>query len=212
MKKIVLPFLILLSLLTCTVSFSQKAVLVKLNTQKNRISYFEKRGDIENADHLKKDAAGVMKATIGDFQENFHYCVVYYFMDTVLDRVLASDMNGILLDKDLKPVTDPVVKNGDANFLIVYYGIPDDVETDNRDGTIYRSGNYPDDGLVVLGHDHKKIKRLDHFIYKNTPFRKSAAHLLYASKRFAIGYKPWARELEENLRKYAEYIYRKSSR
>jgi hypothetical protein len=213
MNRIAIPSLIVLMSLCCNVSYGQiKAVLVKLYSEVNRINHFESRGDKTNANYVREDAAEIVKATIGDFKNNFNTCKVYYFIDTNLNQVLAANLEGILLDEHLKPATNTVLKNGDTSFLIVYYGIPDDVETDDRDGTVYRSGGYPHDGLVVLGHDYKRVRRLDHFIYKNHPFRMKVRQFLYTSKRFAIEYRPWARELEENLEKYLDYVERKSSR
>ena len=200
MKRIAIPVLILLLLLAVNICFGQrKAVLVKLASQKSRITHFENRGDFKNANNLRKDANAIMQATINDFEDNFNYCEVYYFIDTNLYKVLASKFEGVLLDRDLKPVSNPVIKNGDTKFLIVYYGVPDDAEVNKIDSTSYRSIRYPNDGLVVLGHDYKRVRRLDHFIYYNHPFRKNMRGYIYTSKHFTLEYKPHAEDLQQNL-------------
>ncbi|HYD20954.1 MAG TPA: hypothetical protein VEB40_05720 [Flavipsychrobacter sp.] len=213
MKRIAIPVLILLLSIPATICFGQrKAVLVKLASHKSRIAYFESKGDLQNAAYLRKDANAIIQTTINDFEDNFNYCEVYYFIDTNLYKVLASKFDGVLLDRDLKPVSNPVIKNGDTKFLIVYYGVPEDAEVNKIDSTSYRSIRYPNDGLVVLGHDYKRVKRLDHFIFHGFPFRRTMKAYIYVSKHFALDYKPLAEYLQENLKIYNGFIKHKYSR
>jgi hypothetical protein len=208
MKRRVIACLIALLSIANYSTYAQKAVLVKIASQKSRIEYFEKKGDTKNAKALRNDAIGIRKVTIADFQDHFTFCKVYYFIDTNLQKVLDLKFDGILLDKDLKP-TDPVIVNGETDFLIVYYGTPDDAYVNQIDSTSYLSIRYPNDGLVVLGHDLKRVKGLDHFIFYNYPFRRKMKPYFYTSKHFTLDYKPMAGDLQNNLMNYRAFKHRK---
>lgn len=200
MKRIAIPCLIVLLSFCSNSGYGQiKAVLVKLYSEQNRIAHFQRKGDVENVNYIKKDAAATMKATVGDFEANFHYCNVYYFIDTNLNEIIASNFTGILLNENLEPASNSVLKNGDTSFVIVYFGIPDDEEHDKRDGRLYRSVWYPNDGLVLLGHDYKRMKYFDYFLWHRRLPSKEDKKYTYFSKRFGIGYKPFAKLLQDEL-------------
>jgi hypothetical protein len=189
--------LILIFLFTSVQGFTQiKAVLVKLYAEKNRSAYLKRNGMSEDLAELRKDVKATMKVTIADFEDNFSGYPVYYFIDTNLQSVKNGDFEGVLLDANLKPLPNVNLKKGD-NYRIVYYGIPGH-EVSLAD-SVYMDRKYPGDGLVVLGPDYKPVKRSSHFVYQNQLFSKADKRYIYNSKRFGIGYRPFARFLVKAL-------------
>jgi hypothetical protein len=76
------------------------AVLVQLRTEHNRSEALKKANRYHDLKELEKDALGERSKMILDFEKNFHYCPVYYFMDTNLDLVKKEIFDSILLNAD----------------------------------------------------------------------------------------------------------------
>lgn len=108
-----------------------KALLIKINTQQNRMAYATRTHNQPIADQVQKDIMGAARKMIQDFTENFDYCPVYYFYDTSAYRIQNGDYAGALLDKDLQPVKNIVLQRGDTNFFVGYFGFltPDTMVT-----------------------------------------------------------------------------------
>ncbi len=70
----------------------------------------------------KKDAVGMQKAIIKDFASNFTYCNFYYYYDTMQQAITAQHFVGVLYDKNLQPVTQTPVQEGDTSYQIAYFG------------------------------------------------------------------------------------------
>ncbi|RYE23414.1 MAG: hypothetical protein EOP51_10610 [Sphingobacteriales bacterium] len=68
---------------------------------------------------------------VADFNDNFHYCPVYYFYDTTAEKVKQGQFEGVLLDSNLNPVKNMVISAKDTNFFVTYFGnsVPENVTT-----------------------------------------------------------------------------------
>lgn len=193
--------IILLTLTTITASAKYKAVLVMLRGESNKINYYLKTGQTATAADARTEAEKVMKVTIKDFTDNFTYCPVYYFIDSNLTLIKEKKFNGIILDKNLKAVSPSSISSSDTNFVIVYYGVPSPEIVPDKDdggGPVYKAVNYPGDGLVVLTHEFKRRDRSSpSFIYKPQLLNSNAKQYTYISKRFDMGYRPFAKHLQD---------------
>lgn len=205
-----LTFSILLCLCLITVANAQKykkrpvAVLVQLKAERNRINYLLKNQSYGDLEIFKKDAKGVMLATINDFWTHFNYCPVYYYFDTNYEKISRHNFDGVLLNERLAPVTNPVLNDSSENFFIVYYGYPTwQTRKGHYDTTkAAMNGGRPNGrGLVV---NDSKLRQIN-YIYTTDPdffsFAKpnKRSAYRYVSRKFDLEYIPFAGELNRQL-------------
>jgi hypothetical protein len=97
-----------------------KAVLVELFSGYKRL---ERTQDDLTKPELMTALNKANEKMILDFEDNFKYCPVYYFYDSNIVAIQNGEIVEHLLDKDGAKVTNPVVKNGDTNIFLLYYGV-----------------------------------------------------------------------------------------
>lgn len=100
-----------------------KALLVIIPSESNRRAALQNMHDTKKLSLLEDAVKNVQRKMVMDFTDNFHYCPVYFFVDTNQAKIKALQFDGILLDSTLKPATNPVLANGDTNFIVGCYGI-----------------------------------------------------------------------------------------
>ncbi|MEI8279471.1 MAG: hypothetical protein WCG87_06880 [Bacteroidota bacterium] len=160
-----------------------KAVLIELNSYKNKVDHYLKNNHISDAELIKTQAETVISYTQKDFKDNFDVCPVYYFVDTNINYIKEHKFKTILLNSDMSVVKDTPFSQNDTNYIIVYQGF--DVEQGLN-------------GLVVLNSNGKKIG----FFYKPQMHFANKSYKKYTcifNNDQGIGYLPYAIELKRHL-------------
>ncbi len=181
-----------------------KAVLVELKSEKNRMDAFKAAHNNSLIAILNRDIAGADSAMINDFTDNFHFCPVYYFVDTNEDAVKAHKY-GCLLKGDMTPVEGNPMADVDTEFIVVYYGKyayqsrTESVAHDSTSSTV-GSGLPYGKGLVILNHKMQQISYLYKLDYDNLVLKAtSKKKYYYTSKKFQLEYFPFAIKLNQAL-------------
>jgi len=164
---------------------SVKAVIVQINTGRNKISYFNKMGNPKEAARIARESADMAKKMIADFTDNFTYCAVYYCVDTNIDLIRKKQFGNIILDANGLPVKDPIIMSADSEYLIVRYGYPDD-NTTIRDTK----------GISVYASDFTLL----FFMHKHEPDQKDRKYV-FISGKYDIEYYPVARDLTRKMKR-----------
>ena len=184
-------FLIVLTLLHPNVPASAqavKAIIIQINSEQNKLRYLQKAGNSKDAQNIADEAMEARKKMITDFNDNFSYCPVYYYIDTNADLVKNKQFKNVLLNPDGLPVKDPLISSSDSDYLIIRYG-------------------YPDENTSV-----RNVKDLVIYTDKFTPsFRvhrhepdKTTRKYVFISRKYDIDYYPAAKELNQKLEKRSE--------
>ena len=193
-------------LLTISIAaHAQSAVLVMLRSEKNRIAYLESVKKTEQAKTLKADANKIIEVTVNDFRDNYTRTPVYYFADTNLQLIKDQKFDGVILDDQLKPVVFPFADRTD--YLIVFYGIPPTEITSEgnaeEEQRIHRAINYPNNGIVILDHEFKRMRKPNvHYVYLRATGKRvirNRPEYNYASEDFNISYYEMGGKLQREL-------------
>ncbi len=182
-----------------------KAILVQLFTYQNRVDYFQKHNNKAMLEILERDRDSVMSKMIADFNNNFSYCPVYYYIDTNYQKVLNKDFDGVLLNEQLKPVQTPVVKSTDNNYFIVFFGNNIKGAGDNDDSYTVTTSNHK---LVVCDDQLNKLEKPLPDGTNNRWPGKIGYQLegyYYTSPKFDISYKPYAAHFSAKLLDFYGY-------
>ncbi|MFI5196655.1 MAG: hypothetical protein ACHQD8_06160, partial [Chitinophagales bacterium] len=94
-----------------------RAVLVQLRSEHNRIAALAKDNRYQDIEEVEKDALEVKKRMILDFTNNYHYCPVYYYMDTNADFIKKKVFDGVLMNVDGSPVSKPVINRNSNDYV-----------------------------------------------------------------------------------------------
>lgn len=180
-----------------------KAILVQLNTYPNKMKALKENGDRKMVYRLQIETDSVIKKMVADFTDNFTYCPVYYYIDTNATLIKNKQFEGIILDKDLRPLTKTPSLEGTA-YRIVLFGRNispvQEHQTENKedlyDATYTTYPTKP--GLVVLYPDFKDVG-YSHggFTHQKTrKLKQSFQSYVYISPEFSdVLYMPYARSL-----------------
>jgi hypothetical protein len=183
------------------------AILVMLNAEKNKINYYNGLGQTEMANEVRSEVETVMNVTISDFTDHFSYSPIYYFMDTNLALVKEKKFDGILFDNKRRIFESSPVKPCDSSILIAYYGMPPVEFVDeghlSRDKNTYINPGYLGKGLVILGHNFKKLPKSDrlHYTYRYESWvpKGIKTNYSYTSPKSNITYVSIAEKLQKLL-------------
>src|SRR5579872_5967407 len=161
-NKTTAVFIILFSLIISNACYATdtlknkypSAVLVQLRSEHNRIEALKKARMYKELAEVEQDAKEVQSRMIMDFQVNFKYCPVYYFMDTDADLIKEKIFDGILKNADGSPAKNLVIDKSSDNYVIVFYGYSVDDARGNfmvADSAKYpvNSGEPAGKGLVI---------------------------------------------------------------
>jgi len=195
------------------------ALLIQLNSQKNRTDYCLRKNKMELLAILQKDTREVMKRIVLDFSENFYYCPVYFFMDTNARDIMKGNFEGILLDSSLLPMKNIILQKGDTNFFVGTFSImaPDFEWTDSLQESEYFS-HHNDAVLSVprfyaMDHNFNILRSTLPWTafaaYSEIPLKRKRRFYKYESHRFNIGYSASALRYSNTLdRFYGPYPYK----
>ncbi|XZF15161.1 hypothetical protein ACTHGU_03420 [Chitinophagaceae bacterium MMS25-I14] len=201
-------------------SIAPKVILIEINTEKNRTTYLQQKGDTQKLAWLREASEGATRAMINDFNDFFNFCPVYYFYDTNLQDVINKNYS-VLMDADRKPLGSNIKISDTDEIKIAYFGYPntdkhvvpegvaedpDSPEARVYDKT-YGTGNYPSNskaleaGLVVTDKDFKETKTDRRFyVGRNRSLNAFRNHRYsYSSPHFSIQYVRSAEELDRLL-------------
>jgi hypothetical protein len=199
-----------------------KALLVTILTRKVQREYLKMhRPDL--LPEFNRDVHEVAKRTILDYSRHFRYCPVYFFVDTMADKVATGEWEGVILDSAMQPVTNPVIRPGDKNFYIAYYGSPvpqpDSIRILNTSGVNVTPDLEADDPsalfrekLLVTDADFRMLSKngpRTNYVRALRPpylsaneYRQYRRELTYNAKRWFIDYMPTAYSYDATLRSY----------
>lgn len=194
-------------------STAPEFILVQLPTNKQLAEAYTRKGNIKSAENTRKDAAEVSKRMVMDFSDNFDFCPVYYFYDSTAKQVQDGALEGVVLDKDMKPVASPKKNAADTNYNIVYFGYhvltTSDYRSEGDDKDPYDAAYAP------LGSGQKRLVMLTHRfqnILTAQPHRtgtiaskkskKSVKDYYYNETSKSTYYRPYARNLSNALSRY----------
>jgi len=179
-----------------------EVILVQLSTGQNMREALVKQGRTAEAAQFNKEISAVYRVIRNDFRDHFHFCPVYYFMDTNLELVRSHRLDGILIGPDGNVVKADVVQG--KELLIAYYGyavarvphvghLHDSTDNTTFDTRTGRAWVLCDDKMQQVAYSGKG----SHFNKQAEYFKEK--EYSYRSRDFDIAYKPIAYKLEETL-------------
>jgi hypothetical protein len=182
-------------------AFKPKVLLVQLRSEKSKIDYLTQHKQFREANKVRKEASIVRKVMKNDFEENFSFCPVYYFIDTNSDQVKKQEFDNVLFTADGLPMKNNILYPGDTNYFIVYYGYPEDqMEIDaNPDEYDYvGNGEVMGRGLIFLSYKYQQVDFYYRFAYWDI-FKKPNPRYSYRSADYDMEYFPFAGDYEKDL-------------
>ncbi len=208
MKTVSLFIILVIACSTSSIAQKRKypaAILLQLRSESNRIqalSYARRQNELNEVILDARNAAAAMKR---DFEDNFSYCPVYYFVDTNIDLIKQKKFDGILITSDGTPVTNPLITAASTDYYIVYYGYPVSQPKQGRvvkDPERYNTGNGEPfgKGLVINNDEMEQLSYIIKLNYNDFFLTKEMKKkYYYESKHFDIGYFPLAKDLNKKL-------------
>ncbi|MBS1587643.1 MAG: hypothetical protein JSS82_19070 [Bacteroidetes bacterium] len=185
--------------------YKPKAILVELRSQQKRIEYLENSNRSNEVEQLVKDIDDANRAMVNDFKDHFKFCPVYFIVDTNVNRVVAKQYDGILLDINMQPVRADVMNKAGDDFFIVYFGMPMREKAGmHTEQEVPRSQN--GQGLVVIDHNGKQLLSPFQFYYYNNRryygVSRGNPQYNFASKKYNIEYYALAADLSGGLHEF----------
>lgn len=178
------------------------AVLVQLRSEHNRIEALAKAHEYKKMEEVKKDAAEVINRMKLDFETNYTYCPVFYYIDTNADLVKQKKFEGILMNADGTEAKNTGLNGNSTDYIIAFYGRPVSqprnkrIETDSSK-YVYDPEILTYKGLVILNDQFQQLTYYYKFEYDHAFFgSKKAKKYYYKSKHFDIEYYPFANLLQ----------------
>jgi hypothetical protein len=197
-----------------------KAVLIEILTRKNQREFIEaRRPDL--LPQFSHDVTEVAKRTVKDWSTYFRFCPVYFFIDTMADKVTKGEWEGVLLDSTLTPFATPPLPNGERNVYVAYYGSPmPQPDTVRAPSTRSQYMEHDGDETTSLIRERLLITDVDFRLLPETgprtnyvralrpgwmgttDYRKYRHSLTYNSSKWYIDYSPVAHSYDATLRRY----------
>lgn len=200
-----------------------KALLIELLTRQGQRDYLIAHRP-ELLPQFTTDVTEVMKRTVLDWSQYFHFCPVYFFMDTVANKIAAGAFAGVVMDSSMQPIEKPVIADGERNIYIAYYGTPmpqpDTVRPNSYPTSAGQYMEHDGDDATSLLHDRLLVNDADfHLLSERKPrtnfirgsrpawmgtidYRNYYRSIAYNAKRWYIDYQPIAYNYDLTLRKY----------
>jgi len=190
-------------------SYSPKVLLVQLRSEQNKIEHFIQQNKFRETNKVKTEASIIRKVMKNDFEENFSFCPVYYYMDTNAEMVKRQLFDNVLFTADGIPMNKDILHPGDTNYFIVYYGYPgEQMELDARpeDEYSFNNGEAMGRGLIFLNYKYQQIDFYYRFAYFDI-FNKPDPRYFYKSADFDMEYYPFAAQYESDLQEKFNGVY-----
>ena len=137
------------------------AILVQLPTYQRRIDYLHRPKDSAKLEQVKRDADSMQAKMALDFSDNIDYCPVYFFYDSDIEKVKNKQLDGVLLDSNLRPVQPSSVFAIGKNYFIVLFGLVYEEITGESEGSLSAGQSVASSKqrLQVYDRDYQKIKK-----------------------------------------------------
>ncbi len=164
---------------------SVKAIIVQISSEQNRVRYLQKTGKNKEAENVTREAIAMRGIMVSDFNDNFAYCPVYYFVDTNIVQIKKQHFKGLLLNANGTIIENSVADPADSNYLIVTYGFPEEKTTIRQTK-----------GLVIYTNKFRQ----SYFFSKPDQYDIRRKYR-YKSDKCDIEYYPSAKQLDLYLRK-----------
>jgi hypothetical protein len=184
-----------------------KMIFVQLPVYQNRVDLFKSKNAHSKLVELQKDRDIIIQKEMMDFNDNFHYCPVYYFMDTNFHKIIAGKFDGIFLDKNLNNIDPPANPNDDYFIVTFGYPIQRTIDTNSRSGFYLEPSDIDVrkyQKMVVMNKKGGMVKEADlngsYRMYRR--LQKPRSDYIYESPDFDIYYRPYAKHLEEKLKRF----------
>jgi hypothetical protein len=179
-----------------------KAILVMLPTYARRAEYL--KDSPTKLAQLKKDRDSIVSKIVMDFNDNFIFAPVYYFVDVDRDRIAAQEFGNVLMDTSLRTLQNVQL---DTPYQIVYFGYPTantQTANGNNDDDILggNQSNASNQRLVVLNSDMTEVRKPRPNGANNAwggKTRRDKDEYRYTSPRFDIYYRPHAKNLSTKM-------------
>ncbi len=200
-----------------------RAMLIELLTRQNQREYLAKNRPDLMAE-FNHDVSEVMKRTVMDWSRNFHFCPVYFFLDTLSDKIRNGEWNGVLLDSTMQPATSLAVQPGEQNIYIAYFGTPisqpDTVRPSNPGTSLGQYAEHDGDDVTSLIRERLLVNDINfRMLSERLPrtnylrvlrpdwmsafeYRQYRRGLTYNAKRWYIDYQPTAYSYDATLRRF----------
>jgi hypothetical protein len=188
-----------------------KMILVELFTHTPKSNYFLRIKQPKKAAEVLVDAQSVIEKTVADFNENFHFCPVYYFYDTNAQLISNRNFEAALFNKDLTPVVTSPISDADTSYIIVNYGPAAISRKEYLPGATEETNNLSfgvSDNVLITSFKSNMLSYtftpLPTFVLydKKSIFRGNTQKYAYTSKRFNIYYKDQAEFLNNKFVKF----------
>lgn len=191
-----------------------KAVFVQLFTYPRRVAFYKRSKRTEDLVRFQREAHNAAMQMVKDFNENFDYCPVYYYYDTSARFIMDKKFAGRILNKDLTPSTDVVVKPTDTNYLIVMNSLlmsedflpsSETEEVDIFSASDNVNSNKP--RIVVYDHKFRQLPRNTVRTPKGAFERKRDRRYTFRSHSFNLSYAGKAATLNNNFYNFYDSDY-----
>jgi len=199
-----------------------KALLVTLLSRPKQREHLKKyRPDL--LPEFERDVSEVARRTRLDYSRYFKYCPVYFFVDTMSDKLAAGEWEGVLLDADMQPAKAPVIGPGSKDYFIAHYGSPipqpDSVKKPSpgdMGGSVEADGDDPTalfrEKLIVTDYKFRLLSEKGprtNFVrafrprgMSNKEYRQYRRAIVYNANRWYIDYLPTAHSYDATLRTF----------
>ena len=179
------------------------AILVQLPTYQRRIDYLQRPKDSAKLQQVKRDADSMQAKMVLDFSDNIDYCPVYFFYDSDIEKIKNKQLNGVLLNSNLRPVQPSSVTAIGKNYFIVLFGLVYEETTGESEGSLSAGQSVASSKqrLQVYDSDYQKVKKPLPSGTNNVwakPKRDISAYQ-YESPLFNIYYHPYAARFNAKL-------------
>lgn len=188
-----------------------KFILIQLSSFQNKMEYYKKTRQAGKLAGLKKDADVFNKKMIADYTDNFTICPIYFFADTNFMDIKAKKFDGLVMDKDLRPVKN--FKVTDTNYCILTFNHPSMSTTDYNLTNPKASADDPYDAYYAntsVGNRQRPVLLNPDFTYRHKPLpngannkivtpAKGREYYYFQSKNFDISYKANAAGLQRKI-------------
>jgi hypothetical protein len=187
-----------------------RVMLIELLTRQNQREHLQKyRPDL--LPQFEHDVQEVSVRTRRDWASYFHFCPVYFFIDTNADKIRRGEFEGVLLDSSLNPIQDPILKPGDRDFYIGYFGSPihqpDSMRKTTHGQTLGQYGEHDGDDPTSLFRERLLVNDPDFRLLPDTKPRTNYIRALRPSWMTVPQYRIYHRSIYYNASKwYIDYM------
>jgi len=130
--------------ITDILTLKEGALFVRLSSSGNKIKYYTKVGNLEEAQHIKNQQDSINKLIIRAFRNNFKFCPVYFFIAENSDLIRSRKFDGVFINDSLKQ--DSSFKPQVEKFYTAEFGTLESGERVVEDGSDSLPISYRENG------------------------------------------------------------------